>query len=105
VPSLRAEGTVVGQSPAGGTTAQLGTLVTLQVSSGKAPTIAVPNVVGQEATAARATLEGAGYVVKVVTQEIGDPKKDGIVLSMDPAAGAKVDKGSTITITVGAKKH
>jgi penicillin-binding protein 1A len=105
VPSLRAEGTVVGQSPAGGTTAQLGTLVTLQVSSGKAPTTAVPNVVGQEATAARATLEGAGYVVKAVTQEVGDPKKDGIVLSMDPPAGTKVDKGSTITITVGAKNH
>jgi membrane peptidoglycan carboxypeptidase len=104
VPSLRSEGTVLAQSPAGGTTAQLGTLVTLQVSNGQAPTIVLPNVVGQGAAAAKATLEGAGYVVKVVTKVTGDPKKDGIVLSMDPAAGTKVDRGSTVTITVGAKK-
>jgi membrane peptidoglycan carboxypeptidase len=105
VKSLQSEGTVVGQDPAGGSTAQLGTLVTLRVSTGKAPTLEVPSLKGREAGAARAALEGLGLVVHVVEQDVTDPKLEGVVLSSDPPAGTVVQKGSIVTITVGVNKE
>ena len=104
VRSQQPEGTVVGQTPAGGATAQLGTLVTLQVSNGKAPTLEVPAVKGKEAGAARAILEGLGLVVHEVEQDVTDPKLDGLVLGTDPPAGTAVEKGSVVTIKVGVKR-
>ena len=104
VRSLQPEGTVVGQTPAGGSTAQLGTLVALRVSSGKAPAIEIPSVKGDPADAARATLEDLGLVVHEVEQKVTDPKLDGTVLATSPPAGTVVDKGSVVTITVGVKE-
>jgi membrane peptidoglycan carboxypeptidase len=104
VRSLKPEGTVVSQSPGGGTTAQLGTLVTLQVSSGKAPVVEIPDVKGKGATAARSILEGLGFVVHVTEKDVTDPKLDGVVLGTEPPPGTKALKGSVVTITVGVKK-
>jgi membrane peptidoglycan carboxypeptidase len=104
VASSRPEGTVVSQSPGGGATAQLGTLVTLRVSTGKAPKVEIPSVKGMEAAAARATLEDLGLVVHVAEQDVTDPKLDGIVLSTIPPAGSSVEKGSVVTMNVGVKK-
>ena len=104
VRSVQPEGTVVGQDPGGGSTAQLGTLVTLRVSSGKAPTLEVPSVNGREAGAARAILEDLGLVVHVSEQEVTDPKLVGIVLATAPPAGTVVDRGSVVTMNVGVKK-
>lgn len=104
VNSLRPEGTVVGQDPAGGATAQLGTLVTLRVSSGRAPSLVIPSVEGKDAAAARTILEELGLVVRVAEKEVSDPKLDGVVLGTVPKAGTKVDKGSIVTMNVGVKK-
>lgn len=105
VPSLRPEGTVVDQDPAGGATAQLGTLVTLRVSSGKAPTVVIPAVAGQDAVAARTILEQMGFVVRVQETAVSDPKQDGVVLGTMPKAGTKVDRGSVVTMNVGVKQQ
>ena len=103
VHSLRPEGTVVDQSPAGGATAQLGTLVTLRVSSGRAPTVVVPSVAGRGAGAARTILEDMGFVVHVDEKRVSDPKLEGVVLATVPKAGSKVDRGSIVTMNVGVK--
>ncbi len=105
VDSLRPEGTVVDQVPGEGATAQLGTLVTLRVSSGKAPTVGVPAVEGKGEGAARAILEDMGFVVHVDEQQVSDPKLDGIVLATVPKVGTKVVKGSIVTMDVGVKKQ
>lgn len=105
VQSLRPEGTVVDQDPAGGATAQLGTLVTLRVSSGKAPTVVIPVVAGKETAAARTILVDMGFVVHIAEQEVTDPKLDGVVLATVPRAGTEVDKGSIVTMNVGVKKQ
>ncbi|MDP9328356.1 MAG: transglycosylase domain-containing protein [Actinomycetota bacterium] len=105
VHSLRPEGTVVDQDPAGGATAQLGTLVTLRVSSGKAPTVVIPVVAGKEAAAARTILVDMGFVVHIAEQEVTDPNLDGVVLATVPRAGTEVDKGSIVTMNVGVKKQ
>jgi penicillin-binding protein 1A len=104
VPSLQPEGTVVGQEPGGGSTAQLGTLVTLRVSTGKAPSLEVPAVKGMTADAARASLEDVGLVVHEADQDVTDPKLDGTVLATSPPAGTEVERGSVVTITVGVKE-
>ena len=104
VRSLQPKGTVVGQSPAGGSTAQLGTLVTLRVSTGEAPTLEVPSVKGKEAGAARAILEGLGLIVHIDEQAVTDPKLDGIVMGTTPPEGTSVDKGSVVTMKVGVKQ-
>jgi membrane peptidoglycan carboxypeptidase len=105
VHSLRPEGTVVDQDPAGGATAQLGTLVTLRVSSGKAPTVVIPVVAGKEAAAARTILVDMGFVVHIAEQEVTDRNLDGVVLATVPRAGTEVDKGSIVTMNVGVKKQ
>jgi membrane peptidoglycan carboxypeptidase len=103
VHSLRPEGTVLGQDPPGGATAQLGALVTLRVSSGKAPTMVVPAVEGRGASAARTILEDMGFLVRVTQRQVSDAKLDGVVLATNPEAGTKVARGSVVTMTVGVK--
>jgi membrane peptidoglycan carboxypeptidase len=104
VASLRPKGTVVNQSPGGGATAQLGTLVTLQVSNGRTPSVKIPAVKGMKEAAARTALEHAGLVVHVAEVEVTDQKLVGVVLGTVPPAGTKVDTGSAVTMNVGVKK-
>jgi membrane peptidoglycan carboxypeptidase len=101
VDSTKPAGTVVSQNPAGGASAPLGTLVEIDVSTGKAPVSKVPNVVGETQAKAEADLQAAGFKVSVVYQQVFDPKENGIVLSQDPKGGTKRPQGSTVTIVVG----
>lgn len=60
--------------------------------------ISVPNVVGQGLGAAKKAITGAGLKYKWV----GNPAKPGqVVKSENPAAGASVASGSTVSLTVG----
>jgi penicillin-binding protein 1A len=101
VASVEPAGVVINQNPNAGATAQLGSLVTISVSSGKAPQVVLPALEGHSLDFAKAKLEHLGLVVKVVEQTVTDPSQDGKVLHQDPAAGEKVDKASTVTLTVG----
>ncbi|TMK81015.1 MAG: PASTA domain-containing protein [Actinobacteria bacterium] len=101
VASAEPKGTVVSQDPKGGSVRTLGSGVTINISTGVAPKVVVPDVVGQTQDAATAALQADGFVVVVVYQMVIDQQQIGIVLSQDPAAGKKVAQGSTVTITVG----
>jgi serine/threonine-protein kinase len=95
-------GMVVAQDPEASTRADKGSSVTLHVSRG--PTIVeVPNVVNQDVNDARAALQDEGFKVNVVTKQ-DDSQPANRVLKQDPAAGAKVPKGSTVTLTVAGGK-
>jgi eukaryotic-like serine/threonine-protein kinase len=87
-------GSVVRQSPAGGTLFR-GGRVSLVVSSGP-PVVPVPNVVNHRLDDAQRQLEAAGLQVSV-TRVFGGLL--GIVRLQDPAGG-QVRKGSTVTLTV-----
>jgi penicillin-binding protein 1A len=102
VDSLEPQGTVVEQFPAGGAQADLGIAIRLDVSTGEAPQAEVPDVVGLLAGTARATIENAGFVVRVVTEPV-DPDQEGRVVSQSPEAGTPADPGATVTITVGSR--
>jgi serine/threonine-protein kinase len=95
------KGTVIAQTPAGGTSMELGALVTIQVSSGVPAKVKVPDVVGLSVDDARAALEAAGFVVEIEERHVSDPHNDGLVLAQDPGAGTKALQGTAVTITVG----
>jgi eukaryotic-like serine/threonine-protein kinase len=92
-------GTVISQSPSGGTSQVPGTSVNLVVAQ-TPTTVSVPNVVGDTAAQASSTLTGAGFTVAQTTKSVTDKKQDGIVVSQNPSGGT-AKKGSTVTIVVG----
>ncbi|OWY58769.1 hypothetical protein B7486_78190, partial [cyanobacterium TDX16] len=83
-----------------GTAVDENSTVTLIVSAGPEP-VAVPNVVGQDEAAARAALEGAGFVVNVEQRQPDDDNiPEGQVFEQRPAANEQLTRGETVTIVV-----
>ena len=70
----------------------------------KAPEqVEVPDVIGKKEADAKKTLQDKGLKVEVKYSE--SDKTSGIVLSQSKKEGEKVDKDTTITITVSKKKE
>jgi membrane peptidoglycan carboxypeptidase len=99
--SSAASGTVISQSPLGGSTVDSGSTVYLVVSKGAPPASVVPNVVGLGEAEAKAVLANAGFTCKVVPAPADDPSKVGIVISQFPGGGATASPGAQVIITVG----
>ena len=98
-PSAEIEaGLVIETSPAAGTEVDLGSTVTMIVSTGPS-TIPVPDVVGQAAADAQAALEGEGFVV-TTSEEASDDVEEGLVISTNPVAGTEVAPGTTVDMAV-----
>jgi beta-lactam-binding protein with PASTA domain len=94
--SSAAAGTVSDQDPRAGADVTRRSIVTLTVSSEGAEV--VPDVTGDSAAAAVKALQAKGFDAQ--TRTIISKKKTGTVLSQNPAAGSKVARGSTVTITI-----
>ena len=92
------EGRVIETVPGVGAQVEVGSTVTLVISSGPEQ-VTVPDVVNSPLDEARSELQRAGLEVAVERQETDDAEPD-TVLSQDPAAGGEVEKGSTVTLTV-----
>ena len=93
-------GTVISQSPVGGSSVKPGTTVNLIVAKAP-PTVAVPNVVGKKRGAAEAMLGAASFPATVQRQDVSNKSQGGVVLSQSPASNQMVNKGTTVTIIVG----
>ncbi len=94
------EGRVVRTDPASGTRIDEGSTVTIFVSSG-AEQITVPNVLGKTASEAKADIEAAGLIYKEGPTMASNNTDDGKVVSQNPSGGAKVEKGSAVTVRLG----
>jgi beta-lactam-binding protein with PASTA domain len=103
VSATQAAGSVLAQSPSAGSSVRTGSKVDLTVAK-TSNEVAVPRVVGENATQASAALGGAGFVPSVVPVATSEESKVGIVLKQSPTAGKMVRKGATVTLTVGAKE-
>ena len=90
-------GTVIEQSPAGGEKVARDEAVDLVV----ARAVAVPDVVDSTEEEATATLEDAGFEVRVREQTVTDTAQDGVVLDQSPAPDEERRQGSRVTIVVG----
>jgi beta-lactam-binding protein with PASTA domain len=92
------EGTVVAQNPPAGRRVNKGSTVRINVSQGVRP-VGVPTVVGQTFEDASAALQEAGFAV--ARRDVDDDTQAaGIVVRQDPAGGAEVATGSTVTLFV-----
>ncbi len=100
VANAAATGTVLSQDPAAASRAGKGSTVTLQVSNGPG-TVTVPDVTGLPFTDANNQLTALGLKVSPQGQPSESVQK-GSVISTDPPALAKVDKGSTVTVVVSS---
>ena len=96
-PSVK--GTVISESPQGGTQQPVGSTVTLTVSSGPG-TIQVPDVTTDTQSEATSIL-GTNFVVATIMAPVTDPTQDGTVISQTPQGGTTAKPGSLVTITVG----
>ena len=91
---------VISQNPAAQTKAEKGSKVTIVVSSGPA-TIGVPDVTGQSAGTASATIIAAGFKV-IESQQSSDSVPAGKVIGTNPDAGVSVAPGTTVRIIVSS---
>jgi beta-lactam-binding protein with PASTA domain len=103
VPSDQPQGTIVSESPGGGSSAKVGTRITLNASRGPNPTAgqAVPKVIGLDPQTATSRLESAGFHVQRLTQKTSVQSQNGKVVDVQPGAGIHAPAGSTVTIYVG----
>lgn len=90
-------GTVISQDPAGGAQLAKGAKIILTVSKGS-EFVFIPNIFSLTEAKARAAL--SDLELKVIVKKIG-AKKVKAVTNISPKVGAKVKRGSTVTITVG----
>jgi beta-lactam-binding protein with PASTA domain/predicted Ser/Thr protein kinase len=92
------DGKAIRTSPPDGSTLEKGRTVTLLLSTGKEQ-VEVPDVTGQSLEEASSTLSSRGFQVTRRDQPT-DNEDPGTVLSQSPDAGGRIDKGSTVTLTV-----
>ncbi|MCU1449532.1 MAG: serine/threonine protein kinase, partial [Acidimicrobiales bacterium] len=91
---------VLDQNPKAGTTVAKNSTVTLTISSGTGQA-QVPNVVGQDSTAAANILGQAGFKTSTRTQA-SDTVPAGQVTSTSPPGGTRATKGSTVVMVVSS---
>ena len=89
-------GTVIDQSPDGGTEAPYGSTVTITVATSGGGT--VPSVLGMSVGDAEERLSDNGYEANVVTQSEAGGGPSGVVWKQDPASGTSAGAGTTVTI-------
>lgn len=97
-------GQVISSNPAAGAQVEKGTRVTLTVAKAPVPvTVPVPPVVGEQYDKAAAAVSAAGLVPARLDQESATVPP-GQVISSNPAAGVRLEKGKTVTLTVAKAK-
>jgi eukaryotic-like serine/threonine-protein kinase len=94
-----ADGQVFKQDPAAGSAVKRGDTVSYWVSTGK-PQATVPDLTNLTQADATNALTSAGLELGTVSTESSTTVPAGSVIRQDPAAGKKVDKGSTVSIVV-----
>jgi eukaryotic-like serine/threonine-protein kinase len=94
--STEPSGTVVNQSPVGGTSVPPGSKVTIFVSGG----VTVPNVVGVPGASAVTLLQNDGFKVNEITAAGPSGTTPGDVWQQHPAGNTPEAAGSTVTIYI-----
>jgi eukaryotic-like serine/threonine-protein kinase len=92
-------GTVLAQDPGSGRAAR-GSTVTITVAT-EPKQVTVPDVVGRSQNNATKTLSGRGFEVGVEEVPVETAAEDGLVQEQSPQGDEKVDRGATVTITIG----
>ena len=97
--SEEAEGTIIRQSPGGGTEAENGTAIDIVVSKGSSK-VQVPLVEGNTLDTAKQAIIDAGLKVGKISYEESSVYKADIVIDQSYASGTKVEKGTKINLVI-----
>jgi eukaryotic-like serine/threonine-protein kinase len=93
------KGKVIGTEPPAGTELQVGSPVTVLVSSGPAQ-VKVPDLSGDSRSGAEAALSAVGLAVGTIAEQVSAGASTGSVLAQSPKAGSSVETGSKVDLTV-----
>ena len=96
-------GTVLAQDPGGDARVRRGSTVTIFVAR-RPPRVSVPSVGGSSLADATAQLRALGLKVSSSDQPVTDPSQDGTVIGQDPSPGTEVQRGSSVSLTVGPRR-
>jgi hypothetical protein len=103
VPSAEPRGTVVAQSPTGGSTAPTSAQVTINVSSGQhTEGVNVPSTLGMTIPQAVSAVQSAGLHLVMLRRAVTDQSEAGKVVAQTPAAGQEAPKNSRVVVYMGA---
>jgi beta-lactam-binding protein with PASTA domain len=94
-----AQGHVISTDPSAGIVVQVGSPVTVFVSSGPAQ-VHVPDLVGQSQALAEAALTTAGLVPGAITPQVSASQAPGTVLSQAPSAPTSLPAGGKVDLVV-----
>jgi serine/threonine-protein kinase len=92
-------GRVIGTEPPAGTELQVGSGVSVLVSTGPEQ-VHVPNLIGDSRSAAEAAITGAGLRVGAVTNQPAAGQAPGNVIAQSPRAGTSVPASTVVSLTV-----
>lgn len=93
------KGSVISQNVEAGTDADAGTVISVVISSGKAPTVIIPNVLNMTEEDAKKAIEELNLSVKVSYEESSLVQK-GMVIRTSPQVNEEVKEGTEIEIVV-----
>ena len=97
-----AKGVVISQNPGAGLTVGVGAEVVITVSLGpEVVMVTVPDLGDMTEASAKSLLKSLGLNARVSYVEAADASEDGRVQDQDPIPGTRVEKGSTVNISVG----
>lgn len=94
-----ASGTVMSQSPSGGSTVNLNSVVRLVISNGPAP-IYAPYLTGKTKDQAQSMLEDAGLELGSVSTDYDEKIDPGLVVEQKPEAGSEMMPGGIVAIVI-----
>lgn len=97
--SSQAQGTIIAQKPAAGSTVKQGQKLVLSVSKGP-HTLCVPDLKGQQRADAIQSLRDMGFTVAVDYIRNDSTLQPGTVILQSPAAGSALEAGDCVTLTV-----
>src|SRR5215216_1217468 len=99
--SFDEEGRVIGQTPKGGTSAEVNSQVTITVGTGPS-TVKVPDLYGNTPDQASRILEEIDLQLGEQTEAPSDEVAKGQIIDQQPTAGAAVEPGSDVSVTVSS---
>lgn len=102
-----AKGTIISQSPEGGSIAALESEVTIVISKGSENVeVRMPEVMGMKRDAAVSNLEAAGLIVKSVEESYSSEYAEGLICYQSYSVGTTVSEGTEVElkVSIGAEK-
>jgi hypothetical protein len=97
------KGQIIGQSLEADTEVEIGSSVSVTVSSGPS-TVAVPDLVGKSRAEAESILRAAGLELGKIVKVSSDDLPEGEIVQQHPATGSQAERGASVRVTVTQKR-